>query len=76
MLRALETQFDVVLVVREPWPSWFTFLRRAVRRLSGGIVDLYWSRFMSKTAASRTLSAVEKSGISAVQPFGAALNTW
>lgn len=62
MLQALETQFHVTLVVRDPWPAWFTFLRRVVRRLSAGSVDLYWSRLVSKQAASKTLSSVEKSG--------------
>jgi glycosyltransferase involved in cell wall biosynthesis len=66
MLRALETQFDVALVVRDPWPSWFTLLRRVVRRLSAGTVDLYWSRLMSKRAASGTLSSIEESGCDVV----------
>ena len=36
MLEALEEHFDINLVVRDPFPAWFVFVRRVVRRLTAG----------------------------------------
>lgn len=62
MLTALENEFDVRLVVRGPWASWFDFARRAVRRLTGGAIDIYWWPAVSAYGARRTVAEVESSG--------------
>lgn len=43
MLKALEREFEVGLVVRRPLGRWFPYFRRALRRLTFGKIDLYWS---------------------------------
>jgi glycosyltransferase involved in cell wall biosynthesis len=71
MLEALKSQFDVVKVVREPWPKWFVLARRAIRRLTKGSIDLYWSPFWTRIASAGTVSEIEKSGCDVV--FAAAV---
>ncbi len=55
MLRALEEQFAIIHVIREPWPAWLNFLRRAIRKLSGLRIDLYWSQQWSRRAGTAML---------------------
>lgn len=62
MLTALQREFDVALVVRQPWAPWFVFLRRAIRRLTGGAIDIYWWPMWTTIAASRAISEVAASG--------------
>jgi glycosyltransferase involved in cell wall biosynthesis len=62
MLTALQNEFDVKLVVRRPWPFWFDFTRRAVRRLTGGAIDIYWWPAVSAWGAKRTIADVTASG--------------
>jgi glycosyltransferase involved in cell wall biosynthesis len=61
MLEALQSEFDVVYIERRPWPVWFDFPRRVLRRLSGASVDLYWSPFWSRLAARGVVSRIEAS---------------
>lgn len=42
MLQALREEFEVSVVVRHPWSWWFRALRRAVRSLTAGRVELSW----------------------------------
>jgi glycosyltransferase involved in cell wall biosynthesis len=62
MLEALQREFDVVHVVRDPWPKWFTNLRRGLRWLSRRRIDIYWSFFWTRLAARRAVSEIVDSG--------------
>lgn len=62
MLSALQREFEVAPIVRQPWAPWFVFLRRAMRRLSGGAIDIYWWPTWTTLAASRAISEVAASG--------------
>ena len=62
MLTALQREFEVAPVVRQPWAPWFVFLRRAIRRLTGGAIDIYWWPAWTTPAASRAISEVTSSG--------------
>ncbi|MBA3897953.1 MAG: glycosyltransferase family 4 protein, partial [Sphingomonadaceae bacterium] len=57
MFHALQDHYDVV-AIRQPWPKWFWLLRRAVRRLTGGVIDLYWSPAWTRLASAGTLSEI------------------
>ncbi|MFL5297329.1 MAG: glycosyltransferase family 4 protein [Phenylobacterium sp.] len=57
MLEALRRRADIVEVVRKPWSGWFDLGRRALRKLSGGRYDVYWSPFWSRLGSA---SAVER----------------
>jgi glycosyltransferase involved in cell wall biosynthesis len=61
MLEALRAHFEVVDVVREPFPSWFVFLRRVFRRLTGGGVDIVWSRFWASIVSAKVVKQLKKS---------------
>lgn len=62
MLSALQREFDVVSVVRQPWAPWAALTRRVIRRLSGGSIDLYWWPAWTAIAATRALAQVTGSG--------------
>lgn len=76
MLEALRREFEVVEVIRQPWASWFTLLRKVFRRLSGGTIDLYWWPALTRIAAARALDALERAPadvvfVVAASPIGA-----
>ena len=78
MLQALRGEFEVVEPIRQPWPTWFDFMRRALRRLSGGKVDIYWWPFLTTLAASGTISTIANMNcdvafVVAASPIGAEL---
>jgi starch synthase len=56
MLEALQRHADVVEVVRKPWPYWFSFARRVVRRISRGRHDIYWSREWGELGSRRSIA--------------------
>jgi glycosyltransferase involved in cell wall biosynthesis len=60
MLQALRPHFDIVEVVTRPFPGWFLLLRRAVRRLTGGSIDLMWSKFWTSLVSKRMVKTFEK----------------
>lgn len=66
MLEALRQHADVVEVIRKPWSSWFHFVRRAMRRLSKGRYDLYWSPFWSRLGSYSTVAAMTRTTCDAV----------
>ncbi|QAY77038.1 glycosyltransferase family 4 protein [Sphingosinicella sp. BN140058] len=59
MLKALERQFDVTLVVEQVWADWYRPLGRAAKLLTGGRFEYSWSRFYSRLAAARTIRKLE-----------------
>jgi glycosyltransferase involved in cell wall biosynthesis len=61
MLRALQREFEVTPIIRKPWVAWSHLVRRTVRRLSGGAIDLYWWRPWMKMAAAGAISKITKS---------------
>jgi glycosyltransferase involved in cell wall biosynthesis len=61
MLEALRPHFDIVDVVHQPFPGWFVFLRRVLRRLSGGAIDVVWSQFWASLVSARIVRDLEKS---------------
>jgi len=61
MLEALRQHFDMVDVVRQPFPSWFVFLRRVFRRLTGGAVDIIWSQFWASLVSSKIVKRLKNS---------------
>ena len=61
MLQALRPHFDIVDVVSRPFPAWFLLLRRAVRRLTGGSIDIMWSRFWTSRVSAKTVAMLENS---------------
>lgn len=78
MIEALRKEFDIVETIRRPWPGWFTFLRKASRRLSNGKVDVYWWPFFSRIAGARTIDTITKAKadaafVVAASPLGAEL---
>lgn len=66
MLKALQHEFDVEPIVRQPWAPWFTFVRRMFRALSGGAIDIYWWPAWTALAASSTLAQIAASDCDAV----------
>jgi len=60
MLEALRPHFEINLIVREVFPRWFMFLRAALRRLTGGFVDLMWSPIWTRGAGRKTISILER----------------
>lgn len=62
MLEALSAEFDVVHVVREPWPRWFSNLRGLLRRVSGRRIDIYWSPFWTRLAGRKAIDEITGSG--------------
>lgn len=56
MLEALRRHADVVEIVRKPWSTWFDFPRRALRRVSSGRMDAYWSEFWSRLGCRATVN--------------------
>ena len=78
MLQALKGEFEVVEPIRQPWPAWFDFMRRALRRLSKGKVDIYWWPFLTTLAAGGTISSIadmncDVAFVVAASPIGAEL---
>lgn len=63
MLEALKHEFDVVEVVRKPWPTWFNLLRKALRRLTFGKIDIYWWPPLARMGAARTIAALQRPDI-------------
>jgi glycosyltransferase involved in cell wall biosynthesis len=61
MLQTLRQHFDIVDVVTEPFPAWFIFLRRALRRLTGGAIDIMWSRFWTSRISAKAVTELVKS---------------
>jgi glycosyltransferase involved in cell wall biosynthesis len=61
MLQALRPHFDIVDVVTRPFPGWFLLLRRAVRRLTGGSIDIMWSKFWTSRVSAKTVTALKNS---------------
>ncbi|HEY2359018.1 MAG TPA: glycosyltransferase family 4 protein [Phenylobacterium sp.] len=59
MLEALEEHFDINLVVRDPFPAWFVFVRRVVRRLTAGLIDIMWSPFLTTLIGRPTLDTIK-----------------
>lgn len=66
MLDALAREFDVAPVIRKPWAPWFDLVRRGVRRLSRGAIDIYWWPLWTTLAASKTIADITTSGCDAV----------
>lgn len=62
MLEALRAEFDVVHVVRDPWPRWFSKLRRTLRKISGRRIDIYWSPFWTRLAGRKAIAEITGSG--------------
>jgi len=61
MLKALRPHFDVVNVIHEPFPRWFVLLRRAIRRLTRGSVDIIWSQFWAYLVSIPAVNKLKKS---------------
>ena len=61
MLEALQQHFDVVTIIREPFPAWFMFARKVVRRLTGRAIDLYWISYFARLAPARALRELRRS---------------
>jgi glycosyltransferase involved in cell wall biosynthesis len=51
----------VTPVIRKPWSTWSHLVRRVVRRLSGGSIDLYWWAPWTKLAAAQAISRISNS---------------
>jgi glycosyltransferase involved in cell wall biosynthesis len=60
MVAALKAEVDVVNVIRRPWSPWFSFLRQAIRRASGGRVDIYGLRTLAELASRRARREIER----------------
>jgi glycosyltransferase involved in cell wall biosynthesis len=78
MLEALKGEFEVVEPIRRPWPAWFDFARRAVRRLSNGKIDIYWWPALTTLAAGDAISSISSMNcdvafVVAASPIGAKL---
>lgn len=66
MLTHLRNEFDDIEVMNSPWAWWFTPLRKAVRRTTGGRVDIYWSAYWSRIAALSVVERISASGADVV----------
>jgi glycosyltransferase involved in cell wall biosynthesis len=66
MLHALQREFEVTTVIRRPWGFWSHLLRRAIRRLSGGAIDVYWWPKWTKLAAGRAITEITNSNCDVV----------
>lgn len=80
MLQALGKEFDLGLVIRKPWRPGFPFLRRLVRRLSFGKIDLFWSPTWTRFGAGPTVERLRRSDsdmafVVAATPICALLNS-
>jgi glycosyltransferase involved in cell wall biosynthesis len=53
MTRALTSRFPDLLTIRDPWPSWHSPARRAIRRATGGRVELSWIKTLARQSADR-----------------------
>ena len=78
MLEALKREFNVVEVVRQPWPTWFSLTRKVLRRLTAGRVDIYWWPAAARLGAARTIATLKRPDIDftfvvAASPIGAEL---
>lgn len=60
MLQALQPHFDLVEVVERPFPAWFLLLRKVLRRLTGGSVDIIWTWRLVGFAAGKTIDTLVK----------------
>ncbi|MBV8971081.1 MAG: glycosyltransferase family 4 protein [Sphingomonadaceae bacterium] len=60
MVKALERQFDVVLVVERPWPAWFRPLGGIMKRLSGGRFRYLASQTLTRVAAATTIRRLRR----------------
>ena len=72
MERALRSRFPDLLAVSAPQPKWQTFLRRAVRKATGGRIDLAWSATLSKWNAGRLIRLLKSERIDVVLAVGCA----
>lgn len=61
MLQALRPHFDIVDVVTRPFPAWFLLLRRVLRRLTFGAIDIIWSQFWTSKASAKVVAELENS---------------
>lgn len=59
MLKALESQFDLVAVVEQPWPWWFHRLGKAMKGLTARRYEYHFSPGYTALAARDTIAALE-----------------
>ncbi|WP_068092262.1 glycosyltransferase family 4 protein [Novosphingobium rosa] len=60
MVEALRPLVDFVHIEPEPWAPWFTLLRRAAMKFSGGKLDIIWSRTLTRLGSSASRGRVVK----------------
>jgi len=66
MLTHLREQYDVAIVVRQPWARWFRLLRRALAKMSRGSVEIYWSPFWAGLASRGARRAISLGSVDLV----------
>jgi glycosyltransferase involved in cell wall biosynthesis len=53
MTRTLMSRFPDLVVIRDPQPSWRSLARRAIRRATGGRIELAWVKALARQDARR-----------------------
>ena len=59
MTRHLISAYPNSVIIKSPRPSWSTFTRKALRKLTRGRVDLYWNQALSRWDANRSIKILK-----------------
>lgn len=72
MTQALTSRFPDLLVIRDALPRWFSLPRRAISRLTGGRVDISWSKTFAKRKAAQIAARLKREKVDVAVCIGAA----
>jgi len=70
MTKSLRTAFPDLITVHSPRPSWFSLLRRAVRKVSSGRLDIAWNYALAESSAVRLANELRSEHVDVVIAIG------